>query len=58
LEEHNVSSAAKLFPVGVIASICLVAMQDDISIDEYRLIKQSWDHSQPATVVKFIKESR
>ncbi|GFT54553.1 bifunctional DNA-directed RNA polymerase subunit beta-beta' [Nephila pilipes] len=40
----------------VIASIRLVVMQDGISLEEYKLIKESGDYSKLATVVKSIEE--
>lgn len=44
------------FSAQVIASIRLVVMQDGISLDEYKSIKESGDHSKLATVVKSIEE--
>lgn len=44
------------FSARVIASIRLVVVQDGISLDEYRSIKESGDRSKLATIVKFIEE--
>ncbi|OWZ24963.1 DNA-directed RNA polymerase subunit beta/beta' [Wolbachia endosymbiont of Wuchereria bancrofti] len=44
------------FSARVIASIRLVIMQDGISLDEYKSIKGSGDHSKLSTVIKFIGE--
>ncbi|MGL9760782.1 MAG: DNA-directed RNA polymerase subunit beta/beta' [Wolbachia sp.] len=44
------------FSARVIASILLVVVQDGISLDEYRSIKESGDRSKLATIVKFIEE--
>ncbi len=46
------------FSAQVIASIRLVVMQDGISLDEYKSIKESGDHSKLATVVKSIEEQK
>ncbi|MEY2393087.1 DNA-directed RNA polymerase subunit beta/beta' [Wolbachia endosymbiont of Tettigetta isshikii] len=44
------------FSARVIASIRLVVLQDGISLDEYRSIKESGDRSKLAAIVKFIEE--
>ncbi len=44
------------FSARVIASIRLVIMQDGISLDEYKSIKGSGDHSKLSTIIKFIGE--
>ncbi|MCV3769825.1 MAG: DNA-directed RNA polymerase subunit beta, partial [Wolbachia pipientis] len=44
------------FSARVIASIRLIIMQDGISIDEYKLIKKSDDHSKLTTIIKSIEE--
>ncbi len=46
------------FSAQVIAFIRLVVMQDGISLDEYKSIKESGDHSKLATVVKSIEEQK
>ncbi|WP_083250443.1 hypothetical protein [Wolbachia endosymbiont of Drosophila incompta] len=46
------------FSAQVIASIRLVVMQDGISLDEYKSIKESGGHSKLATVVKSIEEQK
>ncbi|CAD7000739.1 unnamed protein product [Ceratitis capitata] len=44
------------FSARVIAFIRLVVIQDGISLDEYKLIKKSGDHSKLTTIIKFIEE--
>ncbi|MGL9682277.1 MAG: DNA-directed RNA polymerase subunit beta/beta' [Wolbachia sp.] len=44
------------FSARVIASILLIVIQDGISLDEYRSIKESGDRSKLATIIKFIEE--